>query len=121
MIRSPFARSRALLPSGIRGARHEARNLTARGHAYWVAMLHVAQLTPLAREAQRCCIEVGGVPARFPELNKTITRSPRRSNTVILQNLAMLSMPALVRESEAKIIPLSSITPIQYVMPRTPY
>ena len=53
------------------------------------------------------------VPARLPELSRTITRSPRRSNTVILQNLAMLSMPALVRESEAKIIPSSSITPIQ--------
>jgi len=53
------------------------------------------------------------VPARFPELNKTMTRSPRRSNTVILQNLAMLSTPALVRESEAKMIPWSSITPIQ--------
>jgi hypothetical protein len=33
-------------------------------------------------------------------------------NTVI-QNLAMLSMPAFVRESEAKINPFSSITPMQ--------
>ena len=53
------------------------------------------------------------VPARLPELNNTRTRSPRRSKTVILQNLPMLSMPAFVRESEAKIIPLSNITPIQ--------
>ena len=53
------------------------------------------------------------VPARLPELSSTMTRSPRRSNTVILQNLAKLSMPALVRESEAKIIPSSSITPMQ--------
>ena len=53
------------------------------------------------------------VPARLPELSRTMTRSPRRSNTVILQNLAKLSMPAFVRESEAKIIPSSSITPMQ--------
>jgi len=53
------------------------------------------------------------VPARFPELNKMMTPSPRRSNTVILQNLAMLSMPAFVRESDANIIPSSSITPMQ--------
>ena len=46
------------------------------------------------------------VPARFPELSRTMTRSPRRSNTVILQNLAMLSMPALVRESEREDHPL---------------
>src|SRR5450432_705879 len=58
------------------------------------------------------------VPARLPELRKMMTRSARRSNTVILQNFAMLSTPALVRESDANIIPLSSITPIQYVMPR---
>ncbi len=53
------------------------------------------------------------VPARLPELNSTMTRSPRRSNTVILQNLAMLSTPAFVLESEAKTIPSSSITPMQ--------
>src|SRR6185295_6030736 len=57
------------------------------------------------------------VPARLPELSKTITRSHRRSNTVILQNRATLSMPALVRESDAKIIPVSSVTPMQYVIP----
>ena len=56
------------------------------------------------------------VPARLPELSRTMTRLPPRSNTVILQNLAKLSMPAFVRESEAKIIPLSSMTPMQYVM-----
>ena len=32
----------------------------------------------------------------------------------------MLSMPALVRESEAKITPVSSTTPIQYVTPCVP-
>ena len=42
-----------------------------------------------------------------------MTRSPRRSKTVILQNLAKLSMPAFVRESEAKMIPSSSMTPMQ--------
>ena len=36
-----------------------------------------------------------------------MTRLPGRSKTVILQNFAMLSMPAFVRESEAKIIPSS--------------
>ena len=50
---------------------------------------------------------------RFPELSRTTTRLSRRSNTVILRNLAKLSTPAFVRESEAKIMPLSSITPIQ--------
>ena len=58
------------------------------------------------------------VPARFPELNSTMTRFPGRSNTVILQNLAKLSTPAFVRESDAKMIPLSSITPMQYVTRR---
>ena len=29
-------------------------------------------------------------------------------------------MPALVRESDAKIIPVSSITPMQYVIPCVP-
>ena len=53
------------------------------------------------------------VPARLPELSSTITRSPGRSNTDILQNFAMLSMPALVRESDAKISPSSSNTPMQ--------
>ena len=41
-----------------------------------------------------------------PNSGARCTRSPRRSNTVILQNLAMLSMPALVRESDAKMSPL---------------
>ena len=45
------------------------------------------------------------VPARFPELNNTMTRSPRYSNTVILQNFEMLSTPAWVRESEANTNP----------------
>src|SRR6185503_14275214 len=56
------------------------------------------------------------VPARFPELRSTMTRSPSRSNTVILQNFDTLSSPALVRESDAKIMPLSRRTPTQYVM-----
>src|SRR4029077_1399926 len=56
------------------------------------------------------------VPARFPELNKTMTRSPGRSKTVILQNFAKLSTPAWVRESDAKMIPSSTRTPTQYVM-----
>ena len=66
--------------------------------------MHVASVSKLM---------IACVPARFPELNKTTTRSRRRSNTVILQNLPMSSTPALVRESEAKIIPWSSITPMQ--------
>jgi hypothetical protein len=56
---------------------------------------------------------IAWVPARLPELRRTITRSPLRSNTVILQNLAKLSIPALVRESDAKIMPSSSRTPTQ--------
>jgi hypothetical protein len=38
-----------------------------------------------------------------------------RSNKVILQNLAMLSRPAFVLESDAKTMPPSSLTPTQYV------
>jgi hypothetical protein len=53
------------------------------------------------------------VPARPPELRRTITRSPGRSNTVILQNLAKLSTPALVRESDAKRMPSFRRTPTQ--------
>src|SRR5580698_9127699 len=56
------------------------------------------------------------VPARLPELSRTITRSPGRSNTVILQNLAKLSTPAFVRESDARTIPSLSKMPIQYVI-----
>jgi len=53
------------------------------------------------------------VPARLPELSSTMTRSPTRSNTVILQNLEKLSTPAWVRVSEAKTMPSSSFTPTQ--------
>src|SRR5450432_2346322 len=60
------------------------------------------------------------VPARLPELNSTITRSPMRSKTVILQNCAKLSTPAWVRESDARTIPSLSRIPTQYVM-RGPY
>ncbi len=55
------------------------------------------------------------VPARLPELRSTMTRSPARSNTVILQNFAMLSRPAFVLESDAKIMPSSTFMPTQYV------
>src|SRR5271168_532254 len=76
------------------------------------------RLVAASPSAQRCVntLMTAWVPARFPELSKTTTRLPRRSNTVILQNLAKLSTPAFVRESEAKIMPSSSITPMQYVM-----
>ena len=56
------------------------------------------------------------VPARLPELSRTSTRSPARSNTVILQNVAKLSTPAFVRESDARTIPSLSRMPTQYVM-----
>jgi len=45
------------------------------------------------------------VPARLPELNRTITRSPHPIEDIHLQNEAMLSTPALVRESDAKTTP----------------
>src|SRR5450432_230212 len=57
------------------------------------------------------------VPARLPELSNTSTRSPARSKTVILQNDAKSSTPAWVRESEPRMIPSSSSTPTQYVIP----
>ena len=47
------------------------------------------------------------VIARLPEESVTITRSSFFSYTRILVNVAMWSTPALVRESEAKIIPES--------------
>ena len=53
------------------------------------------------------------VPARFPELSNTITRSPGRSNTVILQKVAKLSTPACVRESDASTTPSFRRTPTQ--------
>jgi hypothetical protein len=53
------------------------------------------------------------VPASAPELSSTITRSPGRSNTVILQNCEKLSTPACVRESEAKTMPSLSSSPTQ--------
>jgi len=53
------------------------------------------------------------VPARFPELKRTTTRSPARSKTVILQKDEKLSTPAWVRESEAKMIPSFKRTPTQ--------
>jgi hypothetical protein len=53
------------------------------------------------------------VPARLPELNSTKTRSPARSNTLILQKLAKLSTPAWVRESDARTNPASSMMPTQ--------
>ncbi len=58
------------------------------------------------------------VPARLPELSSTSTRSPTRSKTVILQNVATSSKPALVRESDASTIPSRISMPTQYVTPR---
>ena len=48
------------------------------------------------------------VVARLPDDSKTINRSPTISHTIILQKVAMLSGPALVRESEAKTMPFST-------------
>ncbi len=77
-----------------------------------------SRLVVAAPSAHRCVstLTIAWVPARFPpELSSTITRLPGISNTVILQNLATLSTPAFVRESEAKMSPSFSITPMQYV------
>ena len=53
------------------------------------------------------------VKARFPAESMTSTRSPTRSQTCILENTEMLSTPALVRVSDAKMIPRSSRKPTQ--------
>jgi hypothetical protein len=45
---------------------------------------------------------------RLPEDSVTITRFPSCANTRILEKRAIWSTPALVRESDAKIIPASS-------------
>ncbi len=55
------------------------------------------------------------VMARLPDESSTITRSSFFSYTFILQNVAMWSTPALVRESEAKSMPESSSKATQYV------
>ncbi len=44
---------------------------------------------------------------RLPEDSVTITRWPSRAKIRILENRAIWSTPALVRESDAKIIPAS--------------
>ncbi len=53
-----------------------------------------------SRASPRCrsTLTTAWVPARFPELSNTITRSSGCSKTVILQNDAKLSTPAFVRE-----------------------
>ena len=48
------------------------------------------------------------VVARLPDESTTITRSPGTSHTIILLKIAMLSGPALVRESDAKTMPSST-------------
>ena len=42
---------------------------------------------------------------RLPDDSMTMTRSPSRANTRILEKRAIWSTPALVRESDAKIMP----------------
>ena len=71
----------------------------------------------LSGSSPRCLsrLMMACVPARLPELRSTSTRSPVRSNSVILQNFATLSRPAFVLESDAKIMPSSSLMPTQYV------
>ena len=44
---------------------------------------------------------------RLPDDSMTITRSPWRTNVRILEKREIWSTPALVRESDAKIIPAS--------------
>ncbi len=48
------------------------------------------------------------VTDRLPEESITMTRSASRAKTRIFEKRAMWSTPALVRESDAKIIPASS-------------
>jgi hypothetical protein len=48
------------------------------------------------------------VMERLPDESVVMTRSPSRANTFIFENRAIWSTPALVRESDAKIIPASS-------------
>jgi hypothetical protein len=48
------------------------------------------------------------VSDRLPDDSMTTTRSPAWANTRILEKRAIWSKPALVRESDAKIIPASS-------------
>ena len=45
---------------------------------------------------------------RLPEHSVTMTRWPSAANTFIFEKRAIWSTPALVRESDAKIMPASS-------------
>ena len=56
---------------------------------------------------------VACVRDKFPELMMQITRSPRFSKMRILLRIVMLSMPALVRESDRKTAPCSHSIPRQ--------
>jgi hypothetical protein len=50
---------------------------------------------------------------RFPDDSVTITRSPGLTNVRIFENREIWSTPALVRESDAKIMPASSVIATQ--------
>src|SRR6056297_3228268 len=56
------------------------------------------------------------VVARLPADITVISRSPGASHVCILRKVEMLSTPALVRVSDMKSSPRSSIIPTQYVM-----
>ncbi len=68
----------------------------------------------LMRSASR--LSAPCVMARLPADISTITRSPARSNTVVLRKVLIWSTPALVRESDRNTRPASSSIATQYVM-----
>ncbi len=97
-------------PPTIAGASHRSTSRTAAAtrpatsnmvRAFQMVVASTAGASPRCRSV----VMTACVPARLPELSNTITRSPGRSNTLILQKLAKLSTPACVRESEANTMP----------------
>src|SRR6056297_3567428 len=68
----------------------------------------------LVRSSSR--LTTAWVVARLPEDKSVITRSPGSSQIVIFLKVEILSSPALVRVSDIKTSPLSSIIPTQYVI-----
>ncbi len=95
-----YGASRALI------SRNESPTSRATSNIDW-AFQRLSSLSP-ARARWSRLLSALCVTARLPDDSVTMTRSPSLANTFILENRAIWSTPALVRESEAKIIPASS-------------
>ena len=89
---------------------HEPRQIHI--HAFREDLLD-APITCLCCERRSRRFRVFCVTDRLPAESVTITRSPALLNTRILSKREMWSMPALVRESDANTMPVSSFMATQ--------